>query len=418
MKDGYSFHTSYADLAREYQVMHETYSRIFERLGLKFRVVAADTGAIGGSGSHEFHVLADSGEDAIAYCENSDYAANIELAEALAPAAPCQEAGQRFEKVATPGKERCEDVAMFLGIPLIKMVKTVALMRKLPEEGMMQLILILLRGDHDLNTIKAQKIIGEFRFADDEEIIHALGSKPGYLGPVGTGSIPVYVDRSVSVMNDFVCGANEEGYHLAGVNFGRDLPEPLNIADLRNVVAGDPSPDGKGILSICRGIEVGHIFQLRTKYSEMLKCSFLNENGQSQIMEMGCYGIGISRIVGAAIEQNNDEQGIIFPGAIAPFEICIVPVGYHKNDAIKTTSDALYADLQLAGMDVLLDDRIERPGVMFAEMELIGIPHRVVVGERGLAEGKLEYKSRAGNAVEMIAVENIVAFLKARLCDT
>jgi prolyl-tRNA synthetase len=416
MKDGYSFHTSFADLQREYRNMFDTYSRIFSRLGLKFRAVAADTGTIGGTGSHEFHVLADSGEDALAYCPDSDYAANVELAEALVPGTSRGPASLAMDKIATPGKIKCEDVAAFLDVPLTKMVKAIAIMRNLPEDKSAQFALILLRGDHDLNEVKAQKVVGEFRFARDDEIVAALGCKPGYIGPVGIENIPVFVDRSVAAMSDFVCGANEAGFHLAGVNFGRDLPEPASVADLRNVISGDPSPDGKGKLELCRGIEVGHIFQLRTKYAEALKCSFLDESGQSQIMEMGCYGIGVSRIVGAAIEQNHDDRGIIFPKAIAPFEMCIVPMGYAKSEAVRKAADQLYADLQAAGVDVLLDDRNERPGVMFAEMELIGIPHRIVVGDRGLAEGKFEYKGRTDTEAQMVPVADIGTFLKARLC--
>jgi len=416
MKDGYSFHTSYEDLQREYGNMFDTYSRIFTRLGLKFRAVAADTGSIGGTGSHEFHVLADSGEDAIAYCPSSDYAANVELAEALAPATPRATASAAMAKMATPEKTRCEDVAAFLGAVLTQTVKAIAVMRTPEGEAAAQFTLFLLRGDHDLNELKAQKIIGDFRFARDDEIVAALGCQPGYIGPVGIGDIPVFADRTVATMSNFVCGANEAGYHLTGVNFGRDLPEPTAIADLRNVVAGDPSPDGKGTLELCRGIEVGHIFQLRKKYAEALKCSFLDVNGQSQIMEMGCYGIGVSRIVGAAIEQCHDERGIIFPRAIAPFDVSIVPMGYTKSEAVKAAADKLYADLKAAGVDVLLDDRNERPGVMFADMELIGIPHRVVVGERGLGESKLEYKGRTDAEAEMVPLDSIGEFLKAKLC--
>ncbi len=416
MKDGYSFHTSFADLQREYINMFETYTRIFNRLGLKFRAVAADTGSIGGTGSHEFHVLADSGEDALAYCPDSDFAANVELAEAMAPDTERAAAAETMAKIATPGKIRCEDVAALLNIPVTRMVKAIAIIRDLPGASPARFALILLRGDHDLNEVKTQKLVGEFRFARDEEIIAALGCQPGYIGPVSGNDITVFADRSVAAMSDFVCGANEAGFHLTGVNFGRDLREPETIADLRNVLVGDPSPDGKGQLELCRGIEVGHIFQLRTKYAEALKCSFLDENGQSQIMEMGCYGIGVSRIVGAAIEQGHDERGIIFPKAIAPFEACIVPMGYAKSAAVKTAADRLYAELTAAGVDVLLDDRNERPGVMFAEMELIGIPHRIVVGERGLAEGKFEYKGRTDAEAQLVPLAGIVSFLKDRLC--
>ena len=416
MKDGYSFHTSFEDLQREYRNMFETYTRIFTRLGLKFRAVAADTGSIGGTGSHEFHVLADSGEDALAYCPASDYAANVELAEALAPTAARCAATAVMEKIATPGKTKCEDVAALLGIPVTQMVKAIAVMRSENADSTPLFALILLRGDHDLNEVKTQKVVGEFRFAHDEEIVAALGCKPGYIGPVGIKGIAIFADRTVATMSDFVCGANEAGFHIRGVNFGRDLPEPSTVADLRNVVVGDPSPDGKGQLELCRGVEVGHIFQLRTKYAEALKCSFLDESGESRIMEMGCYGIGVSRIVSAAIEQNHDDRGIIFPTAIAPFEVCIVPMGYAKSDAVKAAADALYAELQAAGIDVLLDDRNERPGVMFAEMELIGIPHRVVVGDRGLAEGKLEYKGRTDREATMVPLAEIGAFMKARVC--
>jgi prolyl-tRNA synthetase len=295
-------------------------------------------------------------------------------------------------------------------------VKAIAIMRTPSENSVAEFALILLRGDHDLNEIKAQKVVGDFRFARDDEIVLALGCKPGYIGPVGIVDIPVFADRSVAVMGDFVCGANDADFHLSEVNFGRDLPEPISIADFRNVVAGDPSPDRKGQLELCRGIEVGHIFQLRTKYAEALKCSFLDESGQSQVMEMGCYGIGVSRIVGAAIEQHHDERGIIFPTAIAPFEVCIVPMGYSKSAVVKAAADTLYADLKALGADVLLDDRNERPGIMFAEMELIGIPHRVVVGDRGLGEGKLEYKGRTDTETTMVPTSEINAFLKAKLC--
>ena len=415
MKDGYSFHASFEDLKREYLNMFNTYTSIFNRLGLKFRAVSADTGSIGGTGSHEFHVLADSGEDALAYCPNSGYAANVELAEALPPIDQRGPASAPMAKVATPGRIKCADVAAFVGVDVTKMVKAIAIIR-LAESDTNQFALILLRGDHDLNEIKAEKVVGEFRFARDEEIVASLGCKPGYIGPVNIGDIPVFADRSVVVMHDFVCGANEFDCHLTGVNFGRDVAEPAAVADLRNVVAGDPSPDNKGKLELCRGIEVGHIFQLRTKYAEALKCSFLDESGQSQVMEMGCYGIGVSRIVGAAIEQCHDDRGIVFPTSIAPFEVCIVPMGYAKSTAVKEAADKLYAELKKAGVDVLLDDRNERPGVMFAEMELIGIPHRVVIGERGLAESRFEYKGRTDAEAQMIPIGEIDAFLKARLC--
>jgi prolyl-tRNA synthetase len=319
-----------------------------------------------------------------------------------------------MQKVATPNRIRCEDVAEFLKQPLEKTVKAIAVMHD--EE----FVLLLLRGDHNLNEIKAGKLPGldPFRFATDGEVERFLGCKPGYIGPVGvdTAKVRVIADRTVAAMADFVCGANAEGFHLTGVNWGRDLPEPALVADIRNVVAGDPSPDGKGALDLCRGIEVGHIFQLRTKYSEAMECSFLDENGKAQIMEMGCYGIGVSRIVGAAIEQGHDERGIVFPAAIAPFAVCIVPMGYYKSDAVKTAADQLLTDLLAAGIDAVLDDRNERPGVMFADMELIGVPHRIVVGERGLNDGKLEYKGRRDTEAQMIAADSAVAFVKEKLC--
>ncbi|MGB7989501.1 MAG: proline--tRNA ligase [Candidatus Methylophosphatis roskildensis] len=416
MKDGYSFHSSFSDLEREYRNMYDTYTRIFTRLGLEFRAVAADTGSIGGTGSHEFHVLADSGEDAIAFCPNSDYAANVELAEALSPAAPRAGATEPMQKVATPGKIKCEDVAALLQVPLRSMVKAIAVVRSEIGEGHPgRFALLLLRGDHDLNELKAQKAIGEFRFARDEEIVAALGCKPGYIGPVGVGNAAVIADRTVAAMSDFVCGANEAGFHLAGVNFGRDLAEPGAVADLRNVLAGDPSPDGKGTLELCRGIEVGHIFQLRTKYAEAMKATFLNEQGQPEVMEMGCYGIGVSRIVGAAIEQNFDERGIVWPQPIAPFELAIVPVGYHKSATVREAADRLYGELLAAGFDVLLDDRDERPGVLFADCELTGIPHRVVIGDRGLKEGKAEYQARRDSQATPVAMPDLAGFVGQHL---
>ena len=413
MKDGYSFHASYADLEREYRNMYDTYSRIFTRLDLKFRAVSADTGAIGGTGSHEFHVLADSGEDAIAFCPASDYAANVELAEAVAPPVAAGTVAAALEKRATPNKTRCEDVAAFLGLPLTQTVKAIAVMAETDHGS--EFVLLLLRGDHDLNEIKAQKVVGEFRFARDEEIVAALDCKAGYIGAVGFKG-KVVADRSVAVMGNMVCGANEEGFHLTGVNFGRDLPQPQTVADIRNVVEGDPSPDGKGTLELCRGIEVGHIFQLRTKYAEALKCTFLDEQGKDQVMEMGCYGIGVSRIVGAAIEQGHDDRGIVFPASIAPFAVTIVPMNYAKSETVRTAADALLAELLAAGFDAILDDRDERPGSMFADWELIGVPHRVVVGERGLKEGKLEYKGRRDTEATMVAAADMAAFLKQKLC--
>ena len=413
MKDGYSFHADYADLQREYKNMYDTYTRIFARLGLKFRAVAADTGSIGGTGSHEFHVLADSGEDAVAYCPDSDYAANVELAQALPPAAARPAPAASMHKVPTPGATRCEDVAALLGAPLAQTVKAIAVMH---ED---EFVLLLLRGDHSLNEMKTQKLPGmdPFRFATDAEVERHLGCRPGYIGPVGADAgVRVIADHAAAVMADFICGANQEGYHLAGANFGRDLSEPGLVADIRNVVPGDPSPDGKGKLDICRGIEVGHIFQLRTKYSEAMKAVFLDESGKSRAFEMGCYGIGVTRIVGAAIEQNHDARGIIFPQPIAPFQLALVPISYRKSAQVRETCDRLYLELAAAGIEVLLDDRDERPGVMFADMELIGIPHRVVVGERGLKQGKLEYQGRCDQASTPVAMDELIDFVKARLC--
>ncbi len=418
MIDGYSFHTSFQDLEREYKKMYETYTRIFTRLGLKFRAVAADTGSIGGTGSHEFHVLADSGEDDIAFCPNSDYAANVELAEALAPSEERQAPVAVQQKVATPGKTACADVAKFLGIAPQQLVKAIAVVSE-NEAGKKSFALLLLRADHELNEIKASKLPGlnPFRFASDSEVSEYLGCQPGYIGPAGVDAkkVRVVADRTVAAMSDFVCGANEAGFHLTGVNFGRDLPEP-EVADIRNVMPGDPSPDGNGALDICRGIEVGHIFQLRQKYAEALQCCYLDENGKNQVMEMGCYGIGVSRIVGSAIEQGFDEKGIIFPAAIAPFTVCIVPMGYHKSAEVKQAADQLYDDLKAAGVDVVLDDRNERPGSMFADMELIGIPHRLVIGERGLKEGQFEYKGRRDADATMIAQTDALRFIQDKLC--
>ncbi len=415
MKDGYSFHADFADLQREYQSMYETYTRIFTRLGLTFRAVAADTGAIGGTGSHEFQVLADSGEDAIAFCPASDYAANVELAEAVAPAGGRPAASEAMQKVATPGKTSCEAVSGMLGKPLSTSMKAIALMGG--AAGAEKFVLLLLRGDHSLNEIKATKIpaLNPFRFATTEEIQKHMGCVPGYIGPVGVSGFEVIADRSVAAMADFVCGANDAGYHLTGVNWGRDLPEPALVADIRNVVAGDPSPDGKGTLELCRGIEVGHIFQLRTKYSEAMKAVFLDEKSESRPMEMGCYGIGITRIVAAAIEQGHDARGAILPAPIAPFEACVVPIGYHKSAEVRAAADKLYAELVAEGIDVLLDDRDERPGSMFADMELIGVPHRLVVSDKGLAAGTVEYKGRRDEKPAMLPQGEAVATIRGKL---
>jgi len=406
MKDAYSFHADYAGLEREYRNMYDAYSRIFTRLGLQFRAVAADTGSIGGTGSHEFHVLADSGEDAIAWAPESNYAANVELAEAV-QLEKRKEGKESLKKVPTPGKKTCEEVAELLKLPLQRTVKSVAVMHD------REFVLLLIRGDHSLNEIKTQKIVGTFRFASEKEIIAALGCPPGYIGPVGAKA-KIVVDRSVASLNDFVCGANEEGFHLTGVNFGRDVPEP-QVADIRNVVDGDPSPDGKGKLQILRGIEVGHIFQLRTKYSTAMKAFFLNETGESKPFEMGCYGIGVTRIVAAAIEQNHDERGIVFPAPIAPFELALVPVGYHKSAAVREAADKLYGELQAAGVDVLLDDRDERPGVLFADMDLLGVPHRVVLSERSLSAGTVEYKARRDAKPQDVPAAGLLALLKEKL---
>ena len=404
MKDAYSFHSDFASLEQTYQTMYAAYSRVFTRLGLQFRAVAADTGAIGGSGSHEFHVLADSGEDAIAYCPDSDYAANVELAEAVMADVPRAAAGAVMTQVPTPGKHSIDEVAAILNIAPQHMVKTLVV------EGEHGAVALLLRGDHQLNEVKAAKLIGqEVRFASDAVVREVAGCAPGSIGPVGL-KIRVIADRSVALMSDFVCGANADGYHLVGVNFGRDLPEP-EVADIRNAVDGDPSPDGKGVLAICRGIEVGHIFQLRTKYSEAMECKYLDENGKSQVAEMGCYGIGVSRIVAAAIEQNFDARGMTLPVALAPFALVIVPVGYQKSEVVRETADKLYSELLAAGVDVLLDDRNERPGVMFADMELIGVPHRVVIGERGLKDAIVEYQGRADAAATNVPIVEINAFL-------
>jgi prolyl-tRNA synthetase len=408
MKDAYSFHVNQQDLEREYRNMYDAYSRIFTRLGLKFRAVAADTGAIGGTGSHEFHVLADSGEDAIAYSPLSDYAANVELAEALAPAQSRAAATMSMEKVHTPGTTTCEDVTALLKLPLSKSVKALAVV----NEGRM--FMLLVRGDHQLNEVKTAKLPGldPFRFATDKEIDARMGCRPGYIGPVGAPEdVMVIADRSVALMSDFVCGANEAGFHLTGVNFVRDLPEPALVADIRNALAGDPSPDGKGTLELCRGIEVGHIFQLRTKYSEAMKATFLDEGGKAQVLEMGCYGIGVSRIVAAAIEQGNDEKGIVWPLPMAPFQIAIAPIGYRKSAEIKKVADQLHDELQAAGVDVLLDDRDERPGVMFADLELIGVPRRVTIGERGLKEGKVEYQGRTDKSATAIELPRAAGHL-------
>ncbi|PLZ01619.1 proline--tRNA ligase [Burkholderia sp. WAC0059] len=413
MKDAYSFDKDMDGLRESYRKMYDAYVRIFTRLGLEFRAVAADNGSIGGSGSHEFHVIADTGEDAIAYCPTSDFAANVEAADALPLIASRAAPAEAMQKTATPDASKCEAVAAMLGIALERTVKSIVLATG--DEGAAPTIwLLLLRGDHELNEIKASKLPGlaDFRFATEAEIVEWFGTPPGYLGPVGTKKpVKVVADRTVANMSDFVVGANDAGYHLTGVNWGRDLPEPV-VADIRNVKKGDPSPDGKGALDICRGIEVGHVFQLGTKYSEAMNATFLDENGKPQPMVMGCYGIGVTRILGAAIEQNFDARGIIWPEAIAPFEVVLCPMGYDRSEAVREATDRLYAELSAAGVDVILDDRGERPGVMFADWELIGVPHRLVIGERGLKDGKIEYQGRrdaeatllpAGEAAAVVA---------------
>ena len=398
MKDAYSFHASHDSLVDTYQTMYAAYTRVFTRLGLTFRAVAADTGAIGGSGSHEFHVLADSGEDLIAYCPDSDYAANVELAEALAPATPRAAPHESLREVDTPKQTTCEDVAALLGVPLAQTVKLIAIMAG------EKMVVVLLRGDHMLNEVKLGKLEGmaDFRLANEAEIRASFNCPPGFLGPVwlDRSQIHVIADRTVAAMSDFVCGANKPKFHLAGVNFGRDLPEPDFVADIRNVVPGDASPDGKGTLQLCRGIEVGHVFQLGNKYSQAMNATYLDEEGKSQAMEMGCYGIGVSRIVASAIEQHHDDRGIIWPASMAPFLLVIVAIGYGKSETVKIAADSLYAELAAAGFDVLLDDRDDRPGVMFADAELIGIPHRVTIGERGLKDDVIEYQPRRAAAGE------------------
>ncbi|NUO84578.1 MAG: proline--tRNA ligase [Cupriavidus sp.] len=417
MKDAYSFDRDTDGLRKSYENMYDAYVRIFRRFGLEFRAVAADNGAIGGSGSHEFHVIADTGEDAIVYCPASAYAANMEAAEALPLLAERAAPKQDLVKTFTPEKVKCEQVAEFLNIPLETNVKSIVLATD--GDAGTQIWLLLIRADHELNEVKASKVPGlaEFRFATENEIVEAFGSPPGYLGPIDMKKpVKVVADRTVANMSDFVCGANYRDYHYTGVNWGRDLPEPI-VADLRNVVAGDASPDGQGTLEICRGIEVGHVFMLGTRYSESMNATFLDENGKTQPMQMGCYGIGVTRILGAAIEQNFDERGIIWPAAIAPFAVVICPVGYDRSEAVKAEADRIHAELLAAGVDVILDDRGERPGVMFADWELIGVPHRVVVGDRGLKEGKVEYQGRRDAQATAVGVAEVVAHVRNLLAN-
>jgi prolyl-tRNA synthetase len=414
MKDAYSFDVDKVAMRKSYQAMYNAYVRVFTRLGLSFRPVSADTGQIGGAASHEFQVLADSGEDAIAYCPDSDYAANVELAEAVAPSAHRAPPAEAMQKVPTPGKSTCEEVAELLHLPLGRTVKCIML----HAGGKVHMLLI--RGDHSLNEIKVGKLPGleGFRWATDAEIVAATGCAVGYLGPVGIPSdMPLIVDRTVALMSDFVCGANAVDYHLRGVNFGRDCREPELIADIRNVVEGDPSPDGKGTLQIVRGIEVGHVFALGDVYSKALGATFLDPSGQPQVMEMGCYGIGVTRVVAAAIEQNHDERGIVWPVPLAPFTVAIAPIGIDRSDAVRALAEKLHDELSAAGIDVLLDDRGERPGVMFADLELIGIPHRITIGERGLNQGVVEYQGRRNTQPLAVPIAEIVAFVRARLAQ-
>jgi prolyl-tRNA synthetase len=416
MKDAYSFDRDVEGLRVSYQNMVDAYTRIFNRFGLKFRAVAADNGAIGGSGSQEFHVIADTGEDALVYCPTSDYAANMEAAEAMPPAGLRADPQSALSLTATPGKQRCEDVASLLNISITQMVKSIVISVEVAEEKR-EIWLLLLRGDHDLNEVKVGKLpgIGPFRFASESEIMQAFGTPPGYIGPIKTKQpVKIIADHSVAIMSDFVCGANQEDFHYTGANWERDLPLP-QVADIRNVMAGDPSPDGKGVLEIQRGIEVGHVFQLGTRYSEDMKATYLDESGKPQLMQMGCYGIGVTRILGAAIEQNFDAKGIIWPASIAPFEVVLCPMGYDRSEAVQAETNKLYAALKEAGVDVMLDDRGERPGAMFADWELIGVPHRVVIGERSLKEGMLEYQGRRDEAATPVALNEMIAFIKQRL---
>ena len=423
MKDAYSFDRDPTSAKASYQVMAAAYRRIFDRFGLRYRAVAADSGAIGGDLSEEFQVIAATGEDAIVYCPHSDYAANMEKAEALAPATPRPAPTAQMVKTPTPGKATCADVAQLLGVPLATTVKSLVLATDtLNEAGDIvgaQVWLLLLRGDHDMNEIKVAKVPGldkGFRFATLAEIEEHFGCKPGYLGPIGLKKpVKLIADREVAVMADWICGANEVDFHITGVNWGRDLPEPDAVADLRNVVAGDMSPDGAGELAIERGIEVGHVFYLGTKYSKAMNATFLGEDGKPAFFEMGCYGIGITRLPAAAIEQNHDERGIIWPDAIAPFTVVICPVGMDRSEAVKAAAEQLYADLLAAGVDVILDDRGERPGAMFADWELIGVPHRVTIGDKSLKEGMVEYQHRRDAAATKVAVADIAAHVKGRL---
>lgn len=423
MKDAYSFDRDAASAKASYQVMAQAYRRIFDRFGLTYRAVAADSGAIGGDLSEEFQVIAATGEDAIVYCPESDYAANMEKAEALAPRKPRGSATAALTKTPTPGKSTCREVAELLKVPLDTTVKSLVLATdELSAKGEVvgtQVWLLLVRGDHDMNEIKVGKVPGldnGFRFATNAEIVEHFGTKPGYLGPIDLKKpVRVVADREVAVMSDWICGANEEDFHFTGVNWGRDLPEPEAVADLRNIVEGDLSPDGKGVLAIERGIEVGHVFYLGTKYSQPMNAVYLDESGKPQPMEMGCYGIGITRLPAAAIEQNHDERGIIWPDAIAPFTVVVCPIGMDRSAEVRAAAERLHDELLVAGVDVMLDDRGERPGAMFADWELIGVPHRVVISDRGLKEGQLEYQHRRDAAATKVPAGEMLAFVKGRL---
>ncbi len=406
MKDAYSFHPDRASLESTYALMVQTYQRIFTRLGLEFRAVSADTGAIGGYASQEFHVLADSGEDALAFCPHSDYAANVELAEALAPTTPRPAPSALLTSVSTPGITTCATVAEALNLPLDRIVKSLLVMDEDQHPH-----LLLLRGDHTLNEVKTEKLLGPFRFASDPEITQWLGPVKGFVGPVGLPpGITLWADRSVHVLADFACGANQPDAHLIQVNFGRDLPEPKRVEDLRNVVAGDPSPDGQGLLELARGIEVGHVFQLGARYSEAMGVNYLDEDGRSRVVEMGCYGIGVSRIVAAAIEQHHDARGICFPPALAPFQISLIALSPNKSPLVRDMAEHLYADLLAQGVEVLFDDRDERLGVMLADQELMGIPWRIVVGERNLKNGCVEIQGRLETSARLVSPEAVVAW--------
>ena len=422
MKDAYSFDRDQDSAKASYQVMAQAYRKIFDRFGLTYRAVAADSGAIGGDLSEEFQVIAATGEDAIVYCPGSDYAANMEKAQALEPQAPRAAAAQALTKTPTPGKSTCADVAELLAVPLQTTVKSLVLATDTRNEAgevvKTQVWLLLLRGDHDMNEVKVGKLPGlaDFRFATVPEIEDHFGSKPGYLGPIGLKKpLKIVADRDVAVMADWICGANEADFHITGVNWARDLPEPDLVADIRNVVAGDASPDGQGVLAIERGIEVGHVFYLGTKYSQAMGATFLDVNGKPQFLEMGCYGIGITRLPAAAIEQNHDERGIIWPDAIAPFTLVLCPIGMDRSEEVKVAAHALYQEFLAAGVDVLLDDRGERPGAMFADWELIGVPHRLVISDRGLKEGQLEYQHRRDTEATKLAVADVVASIRGRL---